>query len=307
MIHMIFQQRIAIGKNIVVLFIGALIGACSNGGNTYDATGNFEADETIVASEAAGKIVMLNLEEGQQVKANETVGYVDTLQLHLKKKQLDYTIRAVLTKQPNITVQLATLEDQIKTTKKEKERFEKLLKEDAATQKQVDDLSAQLTFLQRQHDALASSLTTTSQSLKSETLPLTAQVEQLEDQIRKSAITNPINGVVLVKYAQANEVTAPGKALYKVADLSNITLRAYITGDQLSQVKLGQNVSVLVDDANQEYKTYEGSITWVADKAEFTPKTIQTKAERANLVYAIKINVKNDGYLKIGMYGEVKF
>ncbi|MFZ1808499.1 MAG: HlyD family efflux transporter periplasmic adaptor subunit [Cyclobacteriaceae bacterium] len=285
----------------------ALLGGCSSGENEFDATGNFEADEVIVSSEAAGKILQLHIEEGQTLKKGEAIGYVDTLQLHLKKKQLQSSVKAVLARQPNVVTQLATVQEQIEATKREKKRFENLLEDDAATQKQVDDLSAQLALLQKQYNALQSSLGTTTQSLRSETVPLTIQVEQIEDQIKKSIITNPIAGTVLTKYAEESEVTGPGKALYKIADLSSITLRAYISGDQLSAVKLGQKVKVLVDDLETESKSYEGEITWIADKAEFTPKTIQTKEERANLVYALKVKVKNDGFLKIGMYGELIF
>lgn len=290
----------------LVLLSIFIFAACNNGENEYDAMGNFEADELIISSEAGGKIMKFNIDEGQTLKKGAPIGYVDTLQLHLKKKQLQSSVKAVMARQPNVASQLATIQEQIETAKKEKARFEKLLKDDAATQKQVDDLNAQLALLQKQYAALQSSLNTTTQSLRSETVPLSVQVEQIEDQIAKSIITNPINGTVLVKYAEENEVTGPGKALYKIADLSSIILRAYISGDQLSQVKLNQKVKVWVDDLEQESRQYEGEITWIADKAEFTPKTIQTKAERANLVYAIKIKVKNDGFLKIGMYGEVK-
>ncbi len=185
--------------------------------------------------------------------------------------------------------------------------MENLLKDDAATQKQLDDLSAQLDLLQRQYEATQSTLTITRQSLQSETLPLMAQLEQIQDQISKSQITNPVNGTVLALYAKQNEVVNPGKALYKIADLSTVILRAYLSGTQLSQIKLGQQVKVFVDAPDDGNKEYTGTIAWVSDKAEFTPKTIQTKEERANLVYAIKIHVKNDGYLKLGMYGEVKF
>lgn len=281
--------------------------SCSNGENQFDATGNFEADEVVVAAEAAGKIQKLDIDEGMTLKKGQVVGIVDTTQLYLRKKQLLYSIKAVMARQPDAATQLATIQEQITTTKREKERFEKLLKDDAATQKQVDDLTAQLTLLQKQYAATQSTLSTTTQSLRSETLPLTVQVEQLQDQITKSIISNPVEGTVLVKYAEQDEVTAPGKALYKVADLSTITLRAYISGSQLPAIKLGQKVNVLVDDSSQGYKTYEGDVAWISDKAEFTPKTIQTKDERANLVYAIKVSVKNDGFLKIGMYGEIKF
>lgn len=281
--------------------------SCNRNTSEFDATGNFEADEIIISAEASGKIISLNAEEGSVIKSQTVIGLIDTIQLHLRKKQLEYSIRAVNAKQPNASVQLAAISEQIETVKREKKRVENLLKDDAATQKQLDDLSAQLDLLQRQYEATQSTLTITRQSLQSETLPLKAQLEQIQDQINKSQITNPVNGTVLTMYAKQNEVVNPGKALYKIADLSTVILRAYISGSQLSQIKLGQQVKVFVDAPEDGNKEYTGTIAWVSDKAEFTPKTIQTKEERANLVYAIKIHVKNDGYLKLGMYGEVKF
>ncbi len=291
-------------------FIAALLlmaTACNRNGSEFDATGNFEADEIIISAEASGKIIQLNVEEGTELKSQTVIGLIDTTQLYLHKKQLEYSIRAVHAKQPNATVQLAAINEQIETTKREKQRVENLLKDDAATQKQLDDLNAQVDLLQRQFSAAQSTLTITKQSLQSETLPLKAQLEQVQDQITKSKIVNPVNGTVLTLYAKQNEVVNPGKALYKIADLSTVILRAYISGSQLSQIKLGQSVKVLVDAPDDGYKEYAGTITWISDKAEFTPKTIQTKEERANLVYAVKIDVKNDGYLKLGMYGEVLF
>lgn len=295
-------------KSYKILLAGLItLGACSNGDNQFDATGNFEAEEVIVSAEALGKILQFNVEEGQTLKAHEIVGYVDTLQLYLKKKQLESSVNAVLASQPNASTQLATIQEQLITAKKERDRFERLLKADAATQKQVDDINAQIALLEKQYNALQSTLNTTNQSLQSEVIPIKIQIEQIEDMIHKSVITNPIAGTVLVKYAEQDEVTGPGKGLYKIADLSTIILRAYISGNQLSSVKLGQKVEVMVDDIDEAFKKYEGETVWISDKAEFTPKTIQTKEERANLVYAIKIKVKNDGFLKIGMYGEVKF
>lgn len=291
-------------------FMAALLlvaASCNRNNAEFDATGTFEADEIIISAEAAGKIIQLNAEEGSEIKPQTVIGFIDTTQLHLRKKQLEYSIRAVNSKQPNAGVQLAAITEQIETAKREKRRVENLLKDDAATQKQLDDLNAQLDLLQRQYEATQSTLTITKQSLQSETLPLKAQLEQIQDQISKSQIINPVNGTVLTLYAKQNEVVALGKALYKIADLSTVILRAYISGNQLSQIKLGQQVKVMVDAPNDEYKEYTGIIAWVSDKAEFTPKTIQTKEERANLVYALKISVKNDGYLKLGMYGEVKF
>jgi len=281
--------------------------ACSNGNGDFDATGTFESEEIIVSSEAMGKLVMFQVEEGMQLKQNQIVGVVDTTQLHLKKKQLLSSINAVLSKQPDISAQLAALQKQIETTEIEKKRIENLVKLDAATTKQLDDINSQLEVLNKQYTATKSSLTITKQGLQSETLPLIAQVEQIEDQIKKSLIINPIDGTVLTRYAKQDEITSNGKALYKIANLSDMTLRAYVDGDQLGQIKLGQKVTLFVDKGDGKQKEMSGEIYWISSKAEFTPKTIQTKDERANLVYAIKVKVINDGYLKIGMYGEVKF
>ncbi len=292
--------------NIAFIFAAALLFGCSNGNGDFDATGIFESEEIIVSSEATGKLIKFEVEEGFEIKQNQIVGIVDTTQLHLKKKQLLSSITAVLSKQPDISAQLAALQQQIETTEVEKKRIVNLVKLDAATTKQLDDVNSQLEVLNKQYIATKSSLTITKQGLQSETLPLVAQVEQIEDQIKKSYIKNPIDGTVITRYAKPDEVTSNGKALYKIADLSEMTLRAYVDGDQLGQIKLGQKVKVYVDKGEGEQKEMSGEIYWVSSKAEFTPKTIQTKDERANLVYAIKVKVINDGYLKIGMYGEVK-
>ena len=294
-------------KVAVSMLLSLLLFSCSNGDGDFDATGTFESEEIIVSSEAIGKLVMFQVDEGMQLKQNQIVGVVDTTQLHLKKKQLLSSITAVLSKQPDINAQLAALQKQIETTEVEKKRIENLVKLDAATTKQLDDVNSQLEVLNKQYTATKSSLTITKQGLQSETLPLIAQIEQIEDQIKKSYINNPIDGTVLTRYAKLGEITSNGKALYKIADLSEMTLRAYVDGDQLGQIKLGQKVKVYVDSGEGEQNEMSGEIYWVSSKAEFTPKTIQTKDERANLVYAIKVKVINDGYLKIGMYGEVKF
>jgi HlyD family secretion protein len=293
--------------NIVLILITTLLLACSNGNGKFDATGTFESEEVIVSSEAMGKLVLFDVDEGMNLKQNQIVGVVDTTQLYLKKKQLESTIQSVLIKQPNIPTQLAAIKEQISTAEREKNRIENLVSSDAATTKQLDDINSQLDVLNKQYDATKSSLTITKQGMQSETLPLIAQVEQIQDQINKSIIKNPIDGTVLTRYAKRDEITSNGKALYKIADLSEMILRAYINGDQLGQVKLGQKIKVFVDKGDGKQKEMEGEIYWVSSKAEFTPKTIQTKDERANLVYAIKVRVKNDGYLKIGMYGEIKF
>lgn len=294
--------RLALFPLLLVIFLG-----CNNGNGKFDATGTFESEEVIVSSEAMGKIVMLNVDEGMQLKQNQLVGVVDTLQLFLKKKQLEASIKAVLSKQPDIETQLATIEEQIKTALIEKRRIENLFKSNAAATKMLDDINAQLDLLDKQYKATKSNLSITKLGLQNEIYPLLAQVEQIEDQIKKSIILNPVDGTVLTRYAKQNEVTTNAKALYKIADLSTMTLRAYINGDQLGEIKLGQKVKVYVDKGDGKQKELSGAIYWVSSKAEFTPKTIQTKDERANLVYAIKVHVQNDGYLKIGMYGEVKF
>jgi HlyD family secretion protein len=281
--------------------------ACSSSSGDFDATGNFEADEVIVSAEASGKVLKMDIKEGQVLKANDVVGYIDTTQLYLRKKQFQYSINAVLAKQPNTAVQLSTITEQLATANREKKRVESLLKADAATQKQLDDYNAQIDLLKKQYDALQSSLAVTTRSLQTETLPYKAQLDQVEDQLKKSIITNPVAGTVLTQYTLRDEVVSPGKALYKIADLTTVVLRVYISGSQLSEIKLGQDVKISVDAGAKDYKSYTGKISWISDKAEFTPKTIQTKDERANLVYAIKVLVKNDGYLKLGMYGEVKF
>ena len=294
-------------KTTLPLLLVLLLFSCMQNESAFDATGSFEADETIISSEAAGKIIKLEIKEGQLLEAGQVVGNIDSTQLYLRKKQLEYSISAVLARQPDANSQLSTINEQLTTATKEKQRVENLLKADAATQKQLDDLNAQIELLKKQYDALQKSLSITTRSLQSETLPLKAQLEQVVDQLKKSKIINPKAGTIITQYAMPDEVVNPGKALYKLADLSTITLRVYISGTQLSEVKLGQRVKIKVDSGEKEFKEYTGQITWVSDKAEFTPKTIQTKEERANLVYAMKVSVKNDGYLKLGMYGEISF
>lgn len=295
------------GVPIVLLMLFQIFASCKSGNHNIDASGSFEADEIIVSSEGAGKILLFNIDEGSVLKAGDVVGVIDTMQLFLKKKQLMAMIAAILVKQPDINTQLASVQEQIHTAEREKTRITNLLKSDAATQKQLDDINAQIELLSKQYEAAKSSLSITSNSLNAEISPVAAQIDQINDQINKCLISNPANGNVLTKYTEQGEVTAPGKALYKIADLSDITLRVYVSGIQLSQIKTGQDVKVFVDAGEKSYKELSGRISWISDKAEFTPKTIQTKDERANLVYAVKVKVKNDGYLKIGMYGEVKF
>lgn len=291
----------------LVAGIATMLTACNDNKVSFDASGSFEAEETIISSEATGTIKRLEIDEGQTLEAGQNIGYIDSLQLYLKKKQLEAQVIAILGKKPNISVQLSALQTQLKTAEKEKTRVANLVKGDAATPKQLDDINAQIEVLKKQIEAQQSSLSISSEGIGKDVVPLQVQIEQLNDQLAKCNIINPTNGTVLAKYAEANEMTATGKPLYKIADLSNIILRAYITGNQLTQVKLNQKVKVLTDDGKGGYKETEGTIIWINSKAEFTPKTIQTKDERANMVYAIKVKVKNDGAYKVGMYGEIKF
>ena len=293
--------------------------ACNNDENKFDAQGTFEADETIVSSEIPGKLVSFNVQEGQTISKDSVIGAVDATNLILQKEQVEASIGSLNEKTADVQPQVKMLQDQLAVQQSqmqnmlhEKARIEKLVKADAATTKQLDDISFQIDAMQKQMDVTKqqinvqkNNVSTQNRGILSEAQPLQKQAEQLQDQIKRANIVNPVNGMILTKYAEPGEVVAAGKALYKIADLSTLNLRAYITGAQLSQVKLNQQVKVMIDQGEKTYKDYTGTITWISDKAEFTPKTIQTKEERANLVYAVKIKVKNDGYLKIGMYGEV--
>lgn len=281
--------------------------SCKQAPQLYDASGSFEAIETLIPADASGIIQQLDIREGQVIDSAQIIGYIDSTQLHLRKKQLEAQIKAVLSKKPNISRQLAAYQVQLDQARHELARIDRLVKADAATPKQLDDAKSMVAVIEKQMEALQSTLSITSEGLSQDTGPLFTQIAQLNDQIRRCVITNPVKGTVLTTYAEPFEMAVPGKPLYKIADLSSIILRAYITGDQLTGRRLGDQVTIMVDDTSGTYKTYNGTIEWISDKAEFTPKTIQTKDERANLVYAMKIRVANDGYLKIGMYGEVKW
>jgi HlyD family secretion protein len=287
------------------LFMGFLFSSCSSN-DKYDASGTFEATEVVISSEATGRLLDFNVKEGQQLIANQQVGYVDSVQLHYKMMQLVATLKAIKSSRSDIQKQIAATEQQIATAEKDKKRFANLLKADASTQKQFDDQSSLLQVLRKQLEAQKSTLGNANNSIDENAAAMVYQIDQLNDQLHKCKIVNPINGTVLTKYAEQYEVTSPGKPLYIIANVDTITLRAYITSDQLTKLRLRNPVKVYAD-WGKGMKEYSGIVTWISDKAEFTPKTIQTKDERANLVYAVKIDVRNDGYLKIGMYGEVKF
>lgn len=283
------------------------LSACGNGAPKYDATGTFETTEVLVSAEASGRLLYFDIEEGMLLKAGEEVGVVDTVQLYLKKLQLEASIKSVEEQRPDILKQVAATKEQISAAQRERNRVANLLKVGAANQKQLDDAEDQLEVLRKQLVAQNSTLSNSHQSLTWQSSSVGIQVAQVEDQLKKCHITSPITGTVLAKYAEAGELTAMGTPLFKVADTEQMYLRAYITSEQLSQVKLGQKVTVFSDYGTDEHKQYPGVVTWISDTSEFTPKTILTKNERANLVYAVKIAVHNDGLLKIGMYGGVEF
>ena len=285
----------------------ALFSSCGNGAPKYDATGTFETTEVLVSAEASGRLLYFDIEEGMLLKAGEEVGVVDTVQLYLKKLQLEASLKSVEEQRPDILKQVAATKEQISAAQRERNRVANLLKVGAANQKQLDDAEDQLEVLRKQLVAQNSTLSNSHQSLKWQSSSVGIQVAQVEDQLKKCHITSPIIGTVLAKYAEAGELTAMGTPLFKVADTEQMYLRAYITSEQLSQVKLGQKVTVFSDYGTDEHKQYPGVVTWISDTSEFTPKTILTKNERANLVYAVKIAVHNDGLLKIGMYGGVEF
>lgn len=285
----------------------ALFSACGNGAPKYDATGTFETTEVLVSAEASGRLLYFDIEEGMLLKAGEEVGVVDTVQLYLKKLQLEASLKSVEEQRPDILKQVAATKEQISAAQRERNRVANLLKVGAANQKQLDDAEDQLEVLRKQLVAQNSTLSNSHQSLTWQSSSVGIQVAQVEDQLKKCHITSPITGTVLAKYAEAGELTAMGTPLFKVADTEQMYLRAYITSEQLSLVKLGQKVTVFSDYGTDEHKQYPGVVTWISDTSEFTPKTILTKNERANLVYAVKIAVHNDGLLKIGMYGGVEF
>jgi HlyD family secretion protein len=292
-------------KTLLSTLIAIAAIACNSGNKQADAYGIFEAREVIISAQGSGELVIFDVVEGQQVKANQPLGYIDTTQLYLKKMQLLASMTAVESRQYSVSKQIAGLQQQIATQRAEQKRFENLVKSNAATQKQLDDINAQIVFLEKQLAAQTETLENSNRSISGEISGISLQVAQIEDQLRKSVIYSPIDGVILSKYAEQGELAMPGRSLFKVADIEDMKLRVYITADQLTSLKIGQSVKVYADRGKSDRKEYEGRVIWISDKAEFTPKTIQTRDERANLVYAVKVAVKNDGYIKRGMYGEL--
>lgn len=308
-------------KSILFLTMIIFLSSCKNSKNNFDAAGVFEADEVLVSPEVSGRILSLNIEEGMTLDSNFLAASIDTTNVILQINQLKASIHALDEKTndplPTINVleqQLIVQKQQLSSLEKDKVRFTNLLRESATTEKKLEDINTQFLVLKEQIEVTKkqiiqqrSLINTQNRGIMSEKNPLEKKHDLLIDQLSKCSVRNPVSGTVLIKYAEAGEIIGAGKPLYKIANLSSMNLRAYISGDQLGAVKLGQQVKVMVDAGADKYKEYKGTITWISDKAEFTPKTIQTKDERANLVYATKVKVVNDGFLKLGMYGEVNF
>jgi len=288
------------------LTLAFLLAACSSNSKNYDASGMFEATEVIVSAETNGKILSLNIIEGQLVEPSQLLGIIDTTQLFLQKIQLQQSKKQAGSRKQDVSTQLASLEEQLAYQQREKNRIEKLIASKAGNTKTLDDINAQIVIIEKQIAAVKDNLVKNNQGVTDNTGIIDAQIDAINDQLSKAYIKSPISGTVVVKYAETGEVTGMGRPLFKVADLEHLYLRAYITSSQLTQIKLDQQVKVYSDFGEKERREYDGVITWISPEAEFTPKTIQTKEERANLVYAIKILVKNDGYLKMGMYGDVR-
>jgi HlyD family secretion protein len=287
-------------KKIITFLILASLISCNKNNDKAEGYGNFEATEITVSSEANGKIEFLKVEEGDVLKSQSQVGLVDTLQLHFAKQQLIASKSTISSKSANVISQKSVLQEQLKTAILEKNRIQNMYAENAATKRQVDEIDGKVKVIEEQIKSVGTQNAPILNDLKS----IDVQIAKINDQIAKSKIVNPINGTVLTKYSEQGEITAFGKPIYKIADISEMTLRVYIAETQLSKIKIGQKVTVKID-SDKEMKSYQGIVSWIASSAEFTPKIIQTKEERVNLVYAVKVDIKNDGTLKIGMPAEM--
>ncbi len=294
-------------KKYSIILLAICLVACSSKEKEFDATGTFEATEVTVSAEQSGTLLRFSIEEGDNVEAGSEVGLTDTTQIWLKLRQADATKTVYQSQKPDLEKQIAATRQQLENAQSEKKRYQELVSDGAAPSKMLDDATNQVKVLQRQLDALVSTLNTQLSTLNSQLSTVDVQKNQLRDQLHKCHIVAPISGTVLEKYAEQGEFAAPGKALFKMGDTRNMYLRAYVTSAQLEKVKVGQKVKVFADFGDKKRKEYDGTVSWISSRSEFTPKTILTDDERADLVYAVKIAVKNDGAIKIGMYGEVKF
>lgn len=295
-------------RNIILLSAVMVLSACSKGGDDYDASGMFEATEVIVSAEQTGRLMYFDIDEGDRLMAGRQVGLIDTVQLQLRAMQLGAAKDAYASQRPDIAKQIAVTRQELVKAEQERRRYEALVNDNAANRKMLDDAENSVRLLRRQLEAQQSQLGNSTASLNRQMDATEIQRRQVIDNLEKCHIKSPVSGTVLDKYAEAGEYATPGKPLFKIADIRDMKLRVYITAPQLTMLKIGQTVKVYADMGKDDRREYKGVVTWIADKAEFTPKTIQTRDERANLVYAVKISVKNtDGLIKIGMYGDVKF
>ena len=294
-------------KRIFALAGAALMmAACGKNEMAYDATGTFEATETTVFAEQSGALLTFSVNEGDSIEANKEVGLIDTTQVWLKIQQLGATKEGYQSQKPDMEAQIATMRQQLAKAQQEEQRYKELVADGAAPSKMLDDATNQVKVLQKQLAAQQSALSTSTRSLDKQMAATDVQVSQLRDQLRKCHIVTPTKGTVLEKYVERGEFVAIGKPLFKIADTQDMFLRAYVTSAQLQNIKIGQQVKVFADYGDSQHKEYDGTISWISSRSEFTPKTILTDDERADLVYALKVAIKNDGFVKIGMYGEVK-
>ena len=292
-------------KIYVLAGVALMMVACGGNEKAYDATGTFEATETTVYAEQSGALLTFSVNEGDHIEAGKEVGLIDTTQTWLKIRQLDATKEVYQSQKPDMERQIAATRQQLSKAQQDEQRYRELVADGAAPSKMLDDASSQVKVLQKQLDAQISSLSTSTRSLDKQTVAANVQIEQLRDMLRKCHIMTPTKGTVLEKYVERGEFVAIGKPLFKIADTEQMFMRAYVTSAQLQNIKIGQQVKVFADYGDGQKKAYDGTISWISSRSEFTPKTILTDDERADLVYAVKVAIKNDGYVKIGMYGEV--
>ena len=290
-------------KNLLIVFLATLFFSCNNTEEKSDAFGNFEADPVIVSSESSGKILQLNVEKGQKIEAGDIAAVIDTTQIRMKLKQLDAQEAAIISKKQSIQSQIDVFEEQIKNLKTNEKRIAQMVKDQAATQKQLDDITGQINVIEKQIASTKTQFTSVNRELE----VLQIQKETTKDLLNRCIIQSPASGTILETYVEQGELATPGKPLFKIANLDKLTLKVYVSGAQLPNVKIGQQVNVLIDKNKTENQTLNGTVNWISSEAEFTPKIIQTKEERVKLVYALKVEVKNDGTLKIGMPGEIRW
>jgi HlyD family secretion protein len=288
---------------LLILSLGILFFACNNNTDESDAYGNFEADPVIVSAETSGQILQLNVEKGQQIEAGFTAAIIDTVQIRLQIVQLEAQKAAINSKRQSISSQIEVFQEQKRVLEINESRVQKMLQDGASTQKSLDDIQGQISVIEKQIESTKTQFVSVSKEFE----VINAQQASVLDKLQRCIVKSPVSGTILEKYAEQGELAAAGKALFKIADMSELELKVYVSGAQLSHVKLGQEVEVLLDKNESENQSLSGKITWISSEAEFTPKIIQTKEERVKLVYAVKVAVKNDGTLKIGMPGEISW